>query len=154
RDHAAGDVARAEVPLEPARRDVRAVPDAPPGDPRGDRAARLRAGGGGDAPAPGLDRGRAAERGVQRGRGACRERRGGHVTIGGGDMSSRATAEPSVVRPRGGEKLRLSGRYYRFYPQGDPLGEAHEELELDLDETVFLLVDVYGKGYDPDYAPG
>jgi nicotinamidase-related amidase len=43
----------------------------------------------------------------------------------------------------------LTGRYYRQYPAQNPLGEAEEALELRLDETAFLLVDVYGKGYDP-----
>jgi nicotinamidase-related amidase len=59
--------------------------------------------------------------------------------------------------------LRLTGRYYRAYPAAAPLGSAEEQLELDLDETVFLLVDVYGKAHDPDattdglpdfYVPG
>lgn len=57
------------------------------------------------------------------------------------------TAEP--VRPR----LGLTGRYYRQYPALTPLGEAEEPLELPLDETVLLLVDVYGKSYDEDYTP-
>jgi nicotinamidase-related amidase len=48
--------------------------------------------------------------------------------------------------------LTLPGRYYRNYPPGAPLGEAHETLELDVDETVFLLVDVYGAAYDEDFA--
>ena len=46
--------------------------------------------------------------------------------------------------------LKLRGRYYRHYPPGAHLGYAEEELELDLDRTAFLLIDVYGKGYDPD----
>ena len=46
--------------------------------------------------------------------------------------------------------IRLKGRYYRSYPLDNPLGYAEEELALCLDETVFLLVDVYGKGFDED----
>ena len=46
--------------------------------------------------------------------------------------------------------IELTGRYYRQYPPSAYLGHAEEELELALDETVFLLVDVYGKGYDED----
>jgi nicotinamidase-related amidase len=49
--------------------------------------------------------------------------------------------------------LRITGRYYRYYPWHDPLGEAEEELELDLDRTVFLLVDVYGARHDPEWIP-
>jgi ureidoacrylate peracid hydrolase len=52
-------------------------------------------------------------------------------------------------------KLALRGRYYRHYPSDAPLGEAEEALELDVDKTVFLLIDVYGKMYDADFvAPG
>lgn len=47
--------------------------------------------------------------------------------------------------------LRLTGRYYRYYPWDAPLGEAEEQLELPVDETVFLLVDVYGARHDPDF---
>jgi len=46
--------------------------------------------------------------------------------------------------------IRLKGRYYRSYPPDNPLGYTEDDLELDLDETVFLLVDVYGKGFDED----
>jgi nicotinamidase-related amidase len=52
-----------------------------------------------------------------------------------------------------GPSLGLRGRYYRHYPPEAPLGETEEELELALAETVFLLVDVYGKAYDEDFAP-
>lgn len=44
--------------------------------------------------------------------------------------------------------IKLPCRYYRMYPQGNPLGYAEEEVELDLNETVFLIVDVYGLGFD------
>jgi nicotinamidase-related amidase len=49
--------------------------------------------------------------------------------------------------------LRLPGRYYRAYPSHAPLGLAEEEIELDVDETVFLLVDVYGAAYDEGFEP-
>ena len=51
-----------------------------------------------------------------------------------------------------GETLNITGRYYRYYPWTKPLGEAEDALSLPLDETVFLLVDVYGlahgEGFD------
>jgi ureidoacrylate peracid hydrolase len=40
--------------------------------------------------------------------------------------------------------LSVSGRYWRWYPLDAPLGLAEEPLALRVDETVFLLVDVYG----------
>ena len=43
--------------------------------------------------------------------------------------------------------LTISARYYRNYPRPDRLGYAEQTLELPIDETVFLLVDVYGR-YD------
>lgn len=49
--------------------------------------------------------------------------------------------------------LTLRGRYYRHYPPFEPLGEAEEQLTLRIDETAFLLVDVYGKAYDEDFVP-
>jgi nicotinamidase-related amidase len=45
-------------------------------------------------------------------------------------------------------------RYYRNYPPGNPLGYTEEELELGLDDTVFLIVDVYGRGFDEDHDLG
>src|SRR6476661_1324525 len=45
--------------------------------------------------------------------------------------------------------IHLSGRYYRAYPPDAPFGYTEDALELNLDETVFLLVDVYGRGFDP-----
>lgn len=48
--------------------------------------------------------------------------------------------------------LRMKGRYYRYYPWDAPLGEAEEDLELDLGQTVFLLVDVYGARHDPEFV--
>lgn len=50
--------------------------------------------------------------------------------------------------------IRPMCRYYRSYPLDDPLGYTEEELELGLDETVFLVVDVYGKGFDEDHDLG
>ncbi|MBF6604990.1 MAG: isochorismatase family protein [Chloroflexi bacterium] len=54
--------------------------------------------------------------------------------------------------------LQLTGRYWRAFPPADPLGPAEEPLSLPVDETVFLLIDVYGKRYDdpvtlPDGMP-
>lgn len=42
--------------------------------------------------------------------------------------------------------LRLTPRYYRWYPSETHLGYAEESLRLDLVETAFLLVDVYCTG--------
>src|SRR6267378_3573530 len=39
--------------------------------------------------------------------------------------------------------IHLAGRYYRAYPPDAPLGYTEDALELQLDETVFLLADVY-----------
>lgn len=50
--------------------------------------------------------------------------------------------------------IQLTGRYYRQYPAQNPLGEAEEALELGLGETAFLLIDVYGKGFDPGHDLG
>jgi len=51
--------------------------------------------------------------------------------------------------------LRLPGRYYRLYPTIDaPLGHAEEELELGLDDTALLIVDVYGAGFDDEVPEG
>jgi nicotinamidase-related amidase len=47
-----------------------------------------------------------------------------------------------------GPSIRLASRYYRTYPQGSPLGYAEETLELESGRTVFLLIDVYGLGFD------
>ncbi|MDP6775846.1 MAG: isochorismatase family cysteine hydrolase [Candidatus Latescibacteria bacterium] len=46
------------------------------------------------------------------------------------------------------EGIRLRGRYYRQYPPDKPLGHAEEELTLGLEDTAFLIIDVYGLGYD------
>lgn len=44
--------------------------------------------------------------------------------------------------------ITLPCRYYRMYPPGQPLGYAIEDVALDVGQTVFLLIDVYGLGYD------
>jgi ureidoacrylate peracid hydrolase len=45
--------------------------------------------------------------------------------------------------------IRITGRYWRWFPPEKPLGPAEEVLDLPIEETVFLLVDVYG-GVDED----
>lgn len=51
--------------------------------------------------------------------------------------------------------LRLPGRYYRLYPTIDaPLGHAEDDLELGLDDTALLIVDVYGAGFDDEVPEG
>jgi len=47
----------------------------------------------------------------------------------------------------------LPCRYYRIFPPDAPLGHAEESLELLPEETAFLLVDVYGLGYDEGSEP-
>ena len=47
---------------------------------------------------------------------------------------------------RGKKTLRLTPRYYRWYPSEAHLGYTEEAVCLDLDETAFLLVDVYCAG--------
>jgi ureidoacrylate peracid hydrolase len=48
--------------------------------------------------------------------------------------------------------MRLPARYYSRYPFEAPKGLVETELDLDLAETAFMLVDVYGKGFDPGDA--
>ena len=50
--------------------------------------------------------------------------------------------------------LRLNCRYYRRYPTHEPLGYAEEQLVLPVNQTVFLIVDVYGLGFDEDGTYG
>ncbi|MSS73679.1 MAG: cysteine hydrolase [Candidatus Latescibacteria bacterium] len=52
------------------------------------------------------------------------------------------------------ETIQLTGRYYRTYPPGRPLGYAEETLSLDPKRTAFLVVDVYGLGFDPEHDLG
>lgn len=53
--------------------------------------------------------------------------------------------------------IQINGRYFRKYPIGTPLGHADRELSLTADDTAFVLVDVYGLGFDahpePEAAP-
>jgi ureidoacrylate peracid hydrolase len=48
--------------------------------------------------------------------------------------------------------IRFDARYWRAFPPESPLGHASETLELAIDETAFLLVDVYGKRFEADDA--
>lgn len=50
--------------------------------------------------------------------------------------------------------ITLRSRFYRNYPPHRPLGYTEEEVALKVNETVFLIVDVYHKGYDDDHDPG
>jgi len=45
--------------------------------------------------------------------------------------------------------LNIPGRFYRMYPPEAYLGYGEEMLTLPLDQTAFLLIDVYGLGYSP-----
>ena len=45
--------------------------------------------------------------------------------------------------------LQITGRYYRMYPPEAYLGHAEDMLKLDLEQTAFMLIDVYGLGYSP-----
>ncbi|MCI0513671.1 cysteine hydrolase [candidate division KSB1 bacterium] len=45
--------------------------------------------------------------------------------------------------------LQIPGRYYRMYPPEAYLGHAEEMLGLALEQTAFMLIDVYGLGYSP-----
>jgi nicotinamidase-related amidase len=45
--------------------------------------------------------------------------------------------------------MQLPVRYYSRYPFESPRGLVESKEELDLSRTVFMLVDVYGKGFDP-----
>jgi len=44
--------------------------------------------------------------------------------------------------------IEITGRYWRGFPPKDPPGAAEENLALLVDETTFLIIDVYGKYYD------
>lgn len=43
--------------------------------------------------------------------------------------------------------MELPGRYYRNYPVSNPLGHCEELFVLEPNRTVFLIVDVYGRGF-------
>jgi nicotinamidase-related amidase len=49
--------------------------------------------------------------------------------------------------------IRLPSRYYRHAPAAQR-GYVTEDLDLSLDETVFMIIDVYGQGFDPDGDTG
>lgn len=44
--------------------------------------------------------------------------------------------------------IQLRARHYKYYPPDHHLGPTEEWLDLDLAETAFVIVDVYGLGYD------
>lgn len=49
------------------------------------------------------------------------------------------------------KQLSFEGRYYCRWPYSSPKGQQVEMQKLDVDTTAFVLVDVYGQGYDdPD----
>jgi nicotinamidase-related amidase len=48
--------------------------------------------------------------------------------------------------------IKINGRFFRLYPPEKFLGHAEKELALNPAETVFLIVDVYGLGFDPEKA--
>jgi ureidoacrylate peracid hydrolase len=56
----------------------------------------------------------------------------------------------TVVTLESQMKLQLPARYYCRYPFEAPLGLVDTVEEIDLARTVFLLVDVYGLGHDPN----
>ena len=54
------------------------------------------------------------------------------------------------------ESIQITGRYWSVNRREDGVidpslfGYRHEELELPFDNTVLMVVDVYGLGYDED----
>lgn len=48
--------------------------------------------------------------------------------------------------------IELNLRHYRAYPQRDFLGHITETVEIDVDKTAFVLVDVYGLGFSEEDA--
>lgn len=46
----------------------------------------------------------------------------------------------------------IHGRYFRRYPVNQPLGHAEKELTIRPEDTAFVLVDVYGEGFDDSPA--
>lgn len=49
-------------------------------------------------------------------------------------------------------RIQLNLRHYRAYPQRDFLGHITETVEIDVDKTAFVLVDVYGLGFSEEDA--
>jgi ureidoacrylate peracid hydrolase len=59
---------------------------------------------------------------------------------------------------KGKNRVKLDVRYYSRYPFENPRGLVETVEEFGLDNTAFVLVDVYGKGFDegdpiPDFPP-
>jgi nicotinamidase-related amidase len=51
--------------------------------------------------------------------------------------------------------IAVPSRYYRVYPTfDDPLGYAEDDVVLDTAETAFLIVDVYGAGFEEEDVSG
>jgi len=48
------------------------------------------------------------------------------------------------------KRFSVNTRYFRLYPSEKYLGYAYEEYEVNLGNTAFLVVDVYGLGHHPD----
>lgn len=46
--------------------------------------------------------------------------------------------------------FKINGRYFRMFPPEKFLGHATKELNLDTKDLAFVLVDVYGLGFDGD----
>jgi len=49
-----------------------------------------------------------------------------------------------------GNKIVINSRYFRMFPSNNFLGYTTEEYQADLDNSAFLVVDVYGYGIDPN----
>jgi len=49
-----------------------------------------------------------------------------------------------------GKKINVNTRYFRLFPSDKYLGYAYEEYQADMDNSAFLVVDVYGLGHHPD----
>lgn len=56
----------------------------------------------------------------------------------------------ATSRSHAGNSLTLTCRYYRTYPIEEPMGYAEDTLKMPVQHTAFLVVDVYGLGYDND----
>ena len=47
-------------------------------------------------------------------------------------------------------KFQLEGRYYQLHPPENYRGHVKETFEIDFDRSAFLVVDVYGHGFEVD----
>lgn len=45
------------------------------------------------------------------------------------------------------KKIQLEGRYYQMYPPEHFRGHVEESFEIDFDRSAFLVVDIYGHGF-------